>query len=135
MAMTKVIAHKLLGLDIMHIPAKELINGRRFAVAGIHGVIDSDIFDWIIEAGGQQVVEELARRIRYFDFSRVEHDLLKYLYEGVISAETRKQLGEYYTPDWLAEMVVDDAITAPLSQSLFDPSCGSLRRGGDASIT
>ena len=33
-------------------------------------------------------------------------DVLKVLYESVIGAETRKRLGEYYTPDWLADQIV-----------------------------
>ncbi|WP_367880512.1 N-6 DNA methylase [Salinispora arenicola] len=49
----------------------------------------------------------------------------KVLYESVISAETRKAQGEYYTPDWLAEQVVSECVTDPLQQRVLDPSCGS----------
>jgi SAM-dependent methyltransferase len=55
----------------------------------------------------------------------VEQDVLKVLYESVIGAATRKQLGEYYTPDWLAEEMVDEAITAPLTMRVLDAVCGS----------
>jgi hypothetical protein len=51
--------------------------------------------------------------------------VLKVLYESVIGTVTRKQLGEYYTPDWLAEVVVDKAITAPLHMRVLDTACGS----------
>lgn len=71
----------------------------------------------------------LARRLARFDWSQVEHDVLKVLYESVISAETRKALGEYYTPDWLANRVVTEVVTEvvtdPLTQRVLDPSCGS----------
>jgi hypothetical protein len=40
----------------------------------------------------------------------VERDVLKVLYESVISASTRKALGEYYTPDWLANAMVSQQI-------------------------
>ncbi|MGH3832742.1 MAG: N-6 DNA methylase [Pseudonocardiaceae bacterium] len=43
----------------------------------------------------------------------------------MIGSETRKQLGEYYTPDWLAEQVVSTAVTDPLNQRVLDPACGS----------
>jgi SAM-dependent methyltransferase len=47
------------------------------------------------------------------------------LYESVISAETRKRLGEYYTPDWLADIVVERTVTDPLNTRVLDPACGS----------
>jgi hypothetical protein len=43
----------------------------------------------------------------------------------VIDPETRKQLGEYYTPDWLAEGIVQKVVDRPLSQRVLDPACGS----------
>ncbi len=46
---------------------------------------------------------------------------MKVLYESVIGAETRKSLGEYYTPDWLAEAVVEQTVTDPLTQRVLDP--------------
>lgn len=55
----------------------------------------------------------------------MEHDVLKALYESVISAEQRKDLGEYCTPDWLAERVVQEVVTDPANQRVLDPACGS----------
>jgi len=34
-------------------------------------------------------------------------------------------LGEYYTPDWLANKVVAQVVHDPLNQRVLDPSCGS----------
>ncbi|WP_206934262.1 N-6 DNA methylase [Roseococcus thiosulfatophilus] len=39
--------------------------------------------------------------------------------------EQRKDLGEYYTPDWLAAKVTARAMDAPLTQRVLDPACGS----------
>lgn len=75
--------------------------------SGLHGVVDHDFFDWVLEVlGGEGFIAALARRLARFDWSTVEHDVLKVLYESVISASTRKALGEYYTPDWLANAMV-----------------------------
>jgi hypothetical protein len=52
--------------------------------------------------GGEGFIATLARRLARFDWSTVEHVVLNVLYESVISTSTRKALGEYYTPDWLA---------------------------------
>lgn len=49
----------------------------------------------------------------------------KILYENIIGAETRKRLGEYYTPDWLAEVMVTEEIKEPLTTRTLDPACGS----------
>ena len=37
----------------------------------------------------------------------------------------RRQLGEYYTPDWLARSIVQELVAEPLNQHVLDPACGS----------
>ena len=34
-------------------------------------------------------------------------------------------MGEYYTPDWLAEKICKEVIKKPLEQRIIDPACGS----------
>ena len=67
----------------------------------------------------------LARRLSQFDWAATSHDAMKTIYESIIAPETRKALGEYYTPDFLAEHMVADAVEAPLESRVLDPSCGS----------
>ena len=122
----EIIAHLVLGLRAEDLAPATLLSGDQFAVAGLHGVVDRDFFDWVLEVpGGEGYVASLARRLSRFDWSAVEHDVLKVLYESVISAQTRKALGEYYTPDWLANRIVSQVVTDPLNQRVLDPSCGS----------
>lgn len=122
----EIIAHLVLGLQAEDLAPATLLSGDQFAVAGLHGVVDRDFFDWVLEVpGGEGYVASLARRLSRFDWSAVEHDVLKVLYESVISAQTRKALGEYYTPDWLANRIVSQTVTDPLNQRVLDPSCGS----------
>jgi SAM-dependent methyltransferase len=52
-------------------------------------------------------------------------DVLKALYESLIDPTQRHDLGEYYTPDWLAAKVVRRAVSEPLVQRVLDPACGS----------
>jgi SAM-dependent methyltransferase len=121
-----VIAHLILGIDVLSLQPATLLSGQRFDQAGIYGVVEQDFFNWTVEVpGGTAFVQALARRLARFDWSRVEQDVLKVLYESFIGTETRKRLGEYYTPDWLAEHIVETAITAPLNQRVLDPACGS----------
>jgi hypothetical protein len=122
----EIIAHLVLGLDVTGMSPATLLSGDHFARAGLHGVVDRDFFDWILEVpGGEGFISSLARRLARFDWSAVEHDVLKVLYESVIPSATRKALGEYYTPDWLAYEIVQQAVTDPLHQRVLDPSCGS----------
>jgi SAM-dependent methyltransferase len=103
-----------------------LLGGQLFAQAGYVGVGEAGFFDWVLEVpDGERIVRGLVRRVACFDWSHVEHDVLKVLYESVIDATVRKQLGEYYTPDWLAEKMVAEVVTDPLHQRVLDPSCGS----------
>ena len=73
----------------------------------------------------ERFVRSLARRVARFRWQEVGGDVLKILYESVITAQTRKRLGEYYTPDWLAERIVSTTIDRPLEQRVLDPACGS----------
>ena len=122
----EVIAHLVVGLDVMDLQPATLLGGQRFDLAGLYGVVERDFFDWVLEVpGGAAFVRTLARRLARFDWSAVEHDVLKVFYESVIGAQTRKRLGEYYTPDWLAEHAVTSIVAAPLQQRVLDPACGS----------
>ncbi|MFD8967842.1 N-6 DNA methylase [Streptomyces sp. NPDC059568] len=122
----EIIAHLVLGIDVTDMAPATLVLGQRFEQAQIYGVVESDFFAWIIEVpGGESFVRTIARGLTRFDWGKVEHDVLKVLYESVIAQETRKKQGEYYTPDWLAEKIVTDTVTDPLHQRVLDPSCGS----------
>lgn len=125
----EIIAHAVVGFDITPagpLTPKALVRGTGFANSQIYGVVEADFFDWVLELpGGPEFVTELARRVARFDWSHVEHDVLKTLYESVISTDDRASLGEYYTPDWLADRVVAATVTAPLTTRVLDPACGS----------
>lgn len=122
----EIIAHAVLGLPVTDLNPASLLSGDKFAESGVHGVVEADFFDWVLEVeGGEQFIRTLARRLMRFDWDAVREDVLKVLYESVIGAETRKELGEYYTPDWLAEAMVECVLTDPLNTRTLDPSCGS----------
>ena len=124
----EVIAHAVVGYDLAEVALEPsvLVSGRRFLQAQVQGVVEADFFDWIVRTpAGEQFVTTLTQRLARFDWREVNHDVLKVLYESVISAETRHTLGEYYTPDWLAHRIVDEVYTDPRNQRILDPACGS----------
>ena len=127
-AMAEIIGHAVVGFNPADpsISPATLLSGRLFAQAQIGGVIEADFFDWPVDVpGGEVFVRSLARRLTRFAWQHVEHDVMKVLYESVIHAEQRHRLGEYYTPDWLAEAIVDQVVSDPQHQRVLDPSCGS----------
>ena len=122
------IGHAVMGINLVELAKdpRQMLSGELFRDAGIYNVIEPDFFDWILSAPhGNKFVSQIIRRINMFDWSRTEHDVLKVLYESIINPEIRKGAGEYYTPDWLAEGIVEKMLTNPLSQRALDPSCGS----------
>ncbi len=120
----KTMAVHVLGLDMPE-PAA-LLAGRPFSEIGITGVVESDFFDWpLAAAGGAELVRRIATQAARFRLRDVESDVLKGLYESLIDPEQRHDLGEYYTPDWLAAKMCERAIERPLEQRVLDPACGS----------
>ena len=105
---------------------EELLKGKPFQDVGVGGVVEDDFFSWIAfcDKGGA-LIRQIAGHIKRFDFSTIEADILKGLYEGLIRQEQRHKLGEYYTPDWLAEKICKEVIKQPLENRVIDPSCGS----------
>lgn len=122
--LVKAIAARVLDLAVDD-PA-EMLSGRLLANEGIVGAVEADFFDWpLLAAEGADLVRSLAAETIRFRLRDVEVDVLKSLYESLIDPDERHDLGEYYTPDWLAARVVAAAIPRPLEQRVLDPSCGS----------
>jgi N-6 DNA Methylase len=123
---SEIIAHAVLGISVTSLEPATILSGEKFGEAGIRGVVEQDFFDWVVEVeGGETFIRTLAKRLVRFVWSDVDQDVLKILYENFIGAGTRKRLGEYYTPDWLADAVVSEAIPEPLRCRVLDPACGS----------
>ncbi len=117
------------GIDIRRLaetdPA-DLLQGRElFRATGLQGVLESDFFAWPNEVGGIPLLRTLARRVARFNWSEAPPDTAATLYETVIPPEERRQLGEYYTPAWLARVMVRELVDDPLRQRVLDPACGS----------
>lgn len=53
-------------------------------------------------------------------------DLFKPLYQSLLPRQVRHAFGEYYTPEWLAEFVLDETgYHGDTRTRLLDPSCGT----------
>ena len=91
------------------------------------------------QPGSEWVKRVFAAADRY-DWRARSRDVLRALYQDMVPAEQRQAFGEFYTPDWLAEMLaerlLDDdwleesvALAArgenPSGVGVLDPACGS----------
>lgn len=107
---------------------REVIDGSIFDRYHIANFVENDFFHWI--AGAQsfpalkKVFRLIAQELSAFDFREVDEDVLKGIYQEMIDLDTRRSLGEYYTPDWLCERVVAEFDFKPTDR-ILDPSCGS----------
>ena len=117
------------GVDVYQLAGNDpadLLLGRRFQRdTGLSGIVESDFFAWPLEVGGLPLVKAVANRVARFDWRNAPGDIAAILYETVIPPDERRQLGEYYTPHWLARTMVREVVTDPLDQHVLDPACGS----------
>ena len=124
-----IVVQATFGLDVNQIAENDpddLLKGHQFSGAtGLHGVIETDFFSWPIEVGAASLIKTIARRVARFDWSAPSTDLAATLYQTVIPAQERRDLGEYYTPRWLTKAIVEEVVPDPLNQRVLDPSCGS----------
>ena len=114
---------------------QELESGGVFRALQIENLLEGDFFAWYLEQWNPQLDQAL--RILVSNLQRYEpativlepervRDLLKYLYQYLVPKTLRHDLGEYYTPDWLAEFVLDRVGYKGIpGQRLLDPGCGS----------
>lgn len=114
---------------------KELEEGGVFPHLGVTNFLEGDLFSWYLE-GLSDDVEETVRAMasRLLDYNpgslrdntSLARDLLKKLYHELFPRQVRHDLGEYYTPDWLAQLTLNQVGYDGNPQTrLLDPACGS----------
>ena len=74
-----------------------------------------------------RAVAEVFFNVLRFDFTDVQGDLLGNLYQRYFDPETRKALGEFYTPQPVVEYIMDSVgyDRGVSNERLIDPACGS----------
>ena len=106
---------------------KGLLTGEYFSKKNINNLVEPDFFGWAIDTDVQQdfigYLSKLEGYLGVYDLSQINEDILKQLYQELVDPESRHSLGEYYTPDWLAELALREI--GYKEGVLLDPSCGS----------
>ena len=105
-----------------------ILDGSIFHKYNIQNFVDTDFFYWIENERNfpklKKVFRLIAQEISTFNFHHVDEDILKGVYQELIDLDTRHALGEYYTPDWLCERIVNEFDFKP-TDKILDPACGS----------
>lgn len=108
---------------------QKILDGDVFVEQGIENFLEEDFFSWPARPGARPTGIEIARRLlgllKNYNLRELSEDVLKSLYEELVDPETRHDLGEYYTPDWLAARIVRHMLAGNPHASVLDPSCGS----------
>lgn len=110
----------------------DILTGQYFLSLNIRNYVEKDFFYWINFDQLNQVLKALwtsvFHSLKTYNFSKIEADFLKDIYQDLIDPEDRHDLGEYYTPDWLCEKIIKEALVNTRKDSLpriGDITCGS----------
>ncbi|MBM4141038.1 MAG: hypothetical protein FJ242_06030 [Nitrospira sp.] len=112
-----------------------LESGGDFIDRGIVNFLEADFFSWYLDGWNPQIANIFRNIVRALsDFEPATpilepewtRDLLQKLYEVIVPKKLRHDLGEYYTPDWLAGYVVEKSgYAGEIGHRFLDPACGS----------
>ena len=129
---------ELFNLDLINLKSifKETEKGTVFKQNYLINMIEGDFFSWYCEEDWNKELEDSIKGILidlsiYEDIGikkyNVIQDLFRDLYENFIPASIRHSFGEYYTPYWLADCVITNAIKNTDNENfkILDPCCGS----------
>ncbi len=108
-------------------------------------ILQDGFVSWVLHsAAGRAWAATLLDSIHSHEWRRRRGDVLKPVYETFVGEADRKVFGEYYTPDWLAQMLVEEVLDAVWCErsataalvaeaeagvlegiGVLDPACGS----------
>jgi len=114
---------------------ESLEQGGIWAQLAITNFLEGDLFSWYLDAWDDRVsgaVRSIVLQLCDYDPTTLSvdpaesRDLLKKLYHELFPRSVRHDLGEYYTPDWLAEHVLNEVgYDGDPDKRILDPGCGS----------
>ncbi len=123
------------GLNEMKSEFQKLEAGEIFKELGIRTFLESDYFSWYLDEWDNELADcfkKIIKKLMSHDFTTIKMDqglsgdLFKRLYQNLVPREVRHKLGEYFTPDWLADLLLNEVgYDGNPNDSLLDPSCGS----------
>ena len=114
---------------------EDLEKGSIFRHLNITNFLEGDFFCWYLycwDTSIERIIGNIACKIDEYNPGTLSEDpegsrdLLKKMYEQLFPKIVRHDLGEYYTPDWLAEHILNELrYSGNPEKKILDPACGS----------
>ncbi len=116
---------------------QSLEDGYTYTNMGVHNFLEGDYFSWYADKNQWTrdfyiVIRDIMEMLDdYSAFSLdVRYnpiDIFKDLYMSIIPQSVRHSMGEYFTPEWLADSVIEGAMQIRQTDNwkAIDPCCGS----------
>jgi hypothetical protein len=109
--------------------AKDVLSGSFFQSQGIENLVEDDFFQWVRRKELQSILSPIWERVLSqmltYSLDELDQDILKGIYQELVDPKDRHDLGEYYTPDWLCELITHELFPDKGFFSVLDPTCGS----------
>lgn len=89
------------------------------------------VYDWYWEGDGElnDSIKKVLWFLNQYDFSKIQRDVFKHVYQFHMDRDERRRIGEYYTPDDVVKYILDKVgyISSRDLRGLrlLDPGCGS----------
>lgn len=104
-----------------------VMNGDFFRKSNLLNLVEPDFFCWAMDTVAEKpflgLLAKIEQYLSRFTFAQISEDLLKEIYQELVDRESRHSLGEYYTPDWIADLCFRRLRYQ--EGSVLDPACGS----------
>jgi hypothetical protein len=112
---------------------EDVLSGNYFVGKRIANLVEDDFFRWHTISSATDAAHvwiAVSHHLAGYDLTAVGEDILKPLYEQLVDPEMRHDLGEFYTPDWLASLMTERLLlnwdwAQRGIPAVLDPTCGS----------
>jgi hypothetical protein len=121
--------------DDLYALLSNLEDGEYWRKYRISNFLEGDFFSWYTNERSKALaksIQVIARELLKFEPAtaivkpEAIKDLLKEFYTTLVDEQIRHDLGEFYTPDWLAQRVLNCVgYTGDPRATVLDPACGS----------
>jgi SAM-dependent methyltransferase len=113
----------------------DTMNGEYFKIVGVENFFEASFFEWWLYVWNDELSSMLREVIQLMEELEVTTsiikpeligDTVKETYHSLMPESLRHLLGEYFTPDWLADYAVTTSgFKGKLGETFLDPACGS----------
>ena len=110
----------------------DIINSYAFNADVEGNEIVSNLTDWLkhedIAENSLLIFQKTREKLSHYNLTNLNEDIFRGLYEEIIERSHRHNLGEYYTPKWLVELILEEVLSEwdkSIPPKILDPACGS----------